>query len=820
MTIVVLIILAGISIGAIVGDNGIISKSKEAKEEAGKMQNSTAQDRDSLYGELVGEKNQYEESGTVGLDLQLEKQTDTSIIATANATDTKSEIISYTFYIRKITENDSAYVTIKKSDKLTKAVTCSNLEKDMGYKVKVVAMDKDGVSKTAEKNIVLGEAIKISVVPISGPDSYPSTVMVTATSVVSNMDYIELPNGEKIEAKNGKFKLKTTYNSTKNGPIVFTAYDKEGNAGQLEYMEQNVINFETEWTFAEETTITVPVTGTVDVYIDYGDGTKENIASANPNHTYAVGTYVMKISGKCDKFEYNKFTKNYLTKLEKWGCLENKSYKFGGISEEDNGWSGCSKMTGNIPQPHDKSFRSITDAGYLFYRCTGLTGSIPTNLFHNATKMNSLSYAFSECKNLTGNIPENLFANCLNVTLFNGTFYNCSGLTESIPENLFCNNTKVTGFGSLFYNCSNLIGEIPKGLFDSCKNTNYFTATFKGCVNLSGRIPDGLFANKTQCISFERAFEGCSNLIGEMPENLFLNCPNTKNLNFVFNGCSNLTEIPSNLFNNINNGEDNIVTSMMGMFNECRNIAEIPVGLFDKCPEVTAFGIWYQYGGLFRNCKKITKIPSDLFKNCTKVKDMTQVFSGTSITEIPKGLLDNCTEITKFGDEFYGGMFSNCPITEIPEGLFDNCVNASNFASIFSGCHNLTIIPAGLFDNCTKVTNFTKSFFNCTNLIAIPDNLFDNCTEVTTFSATFALCSSLISIPEALFDNCKKVDNFGANKIDTTNFNSGGGTFAHCTSLTGKAPELWNRSNVTSYYYCFRDCTGLENYDDIPDDWK
>ena len=132
VTIVVLIILAGISIGAIVGDNGIISKSKEAKEEAGKMQNSTAQDRDSLYGELVGEKNQYEESGTVGLNLQLEKQTDTSIIATANATDTKSEIISYTFYIRKITENDSAYVTIKKSNKLTKAVTCSNLEKDMG----------------------------------------------------------------------------------------------------------------------------------------------------------------------------------------------------------------------------------------------------------------------------------------------------------------------------------------------------------------------------------------------------------------------------------------------------------------------------------------------------------------------------------------------------------------------------------------------------------------------------------------------------------------------------------------------------------------
>ena len=425
MTIVVLIILAGISIGAIVGDNGIISKSKEAKEEAGKMQNSTAQDRDSLYGELVGEKNQYEESGTVGLDLQLEKQTDTSIIATANATDTKSEIISYTFYIRKITENDSAYVTIKKSDKLTKAVTCSNLEKDMGYKVKVVAMDKDGVSKTAEKNIVLGEAIKISVVPISGPDSYPSTVMVTATSVVSNMDYIELPNGEKIEAKNGKFKLKTTYNSTKNGPIVFTAYDKEGNAGQLEYMEQNVINFETEWTFAEETTITVPVTGTVDVYIDYGDGTKENITTANPTHTYQnEGKYIMKISGKCDKFSYNISTRDYLTGLKKWGCLNNSYYGFGDFI--GGGVYNAKNMVGSIPAPHDKSFQKITTFSETFLNCTGLTG----------------------------NIPEALFANCPNVTNFDNTFSDCSGLTGSAPE--LWKRTNVTKYSECFERCTNL----------------------------------------------------------------------------------------------------------------------------------------------------------------------------------------------------------------------------------------------------------------------------------------------------------------------------------------------------------------------------
>lgn len=44
----------------------------------------------------------------------------------------------------------------------------------------------------------------------------------------------------------------TTYNSTKNGPIIFKAYGKDGNAGELEYDEENVINFETEWTMPND----------------------------------------------------------------------------------------------------------------------------------------------------------------------------------------------------------------------------------------------------------------------------------------------------------------------------------------------------------------------------------------------------------------------------------------------------------------------------------------------------------------------------------------------------------------------------------------
>jgi hypothetical protein len=31
---------------------------------------------------------------------------------------------------------------------------------------------------------------------------------------------------------------------------------------------------------------------------------------------------------------------------------------------------------------------------------------------------------------------------------------------------------------------------------------------------------------------------------------------------------------------------------------------------------------------------------------------------------------------------------------------------------------------------------------------------------------------------------------------------------------------LWLRPNVEGFSYCFRNCTKLSNYDDIPNGWK
>lgn len=514
----------------------------------------------------------------------------------------------------------------------------------MAYRVKVVAMDKDGISKTAEKNIALGDAIRISVTPMSGPDSYPSILKVTAESVTSNINYIELPNGEKVEAQNGKFELKTTYNTTKNGPIVFTAYDKDGNVGMLEYDEQNVINFETEWTLDEETTITVPVTGTVDVYIDYGDGTKENVTTANPTHTYAAGTYTMKISGKCTNFSYNESMQNYLTKLKKWGCLENYSYAFG----NNNVYKGANKLTGNIPTPFEKSFQKIGNFSNLFYYCGGLTGSIPANLFANCPNVTSFSYTFDRCKNLTGSIPANLFERCSNVASYDYTFEGCSGLTGTIPESLFKNCPKVTSF----------IG------------------TFSGCTGLVGSIPERLFADNANISGLSYTFQSCKGLTN-IPENLLINCENVVDFTSTFDGCKGISGIPAKLFANCTKA-----TKFYRTFMSCENLLNIPENLFNNCTNVTDFSQTFYY------CSNLTTIPQKLFANCTKVTDFSCTFNSCSkLTTIPENLFDNCQDVSNFFDTFYdcSELTGNAP----------ELWNRTNVSS-YSGC----------FRRCTKLTNY------------------------------------------------------------------------------------------------------------------
>ena len=144
----------------------------------------------------------------------------------------------------------------------------------------------------------------------------------------------------------------------------------------------------------------------------------------------------------------------------------------------------CKDLT-SIPEGLFKNNVNATNFEYAFYCCKGLT-SIPEGLFKNNINATNFERAFGDCEGLTS-IPEGIFKNNVNVTNFAGTFAVCKGLT-SIPEGIFKNNVNATNFEYAFVDCIGLTS-IPEELFKYNTNANNFYWTFRGCSSLTN-IPD------------------------------------------------------------------------------------------------------------------------------------------------------------------------------------------------------------------------------------------------------------------------------------------------------------------------------------------
>ena len=232
----------------------------------------------------------------------------------------------------------------------------------------------------------------------------------------------------------------------------------------------------------------------------------------------------------------------------------------------------------SIPEGLFKNNVNVTEFAGVFNGCSGLT-SIPEGLFKNNVKVTSFAGVFSFCSGLTS-IPEGLFKNNVNVTLFKEVFSYCMGLT-SIPEGLFKNNVNVTNFGSVFSNCSGLTS-IPEGLFKNNVNVTNFGSVFTNCIGLTS-IPEGIFKNNVNVKSFTGLFAGCSSLIS-IPEGLFKNNVNVINFVTTF-GYSGLRNIPEGLFkNNVN------VINFVETFRGCTGLTGIPEDIIELGKKVKERG--------------------------------------------------------------------------------------------------------------------------------------------------------------------------------------------------------------------------------------
>ena len=72
-------------------------------------------------------------------------------------------------------------------------------------------------------------------------------------------------------------------------------------------------------------TVTLPLTGTHDVTIDWGDGSvDENVTAVGPTHEYAdAGDYDISISGSADNFSFadENHSKDKVTHIVQWGDI-------------------------------------------------------------------------------------------------------------------------------------------------------------------------------------------------------------------------------------------------------------------------------------------------------------------------------------------------------------------------------------------------------------------------------------------------------------------------------------------------------------------
>lgn len=151
-----------------------------------------------------------------------------------------------------------------------------------------------------------------------------------------------------------------------------------------------------------------------------------------------------------------------------------------------------------------------------------------------------------------------------------------------------------------------------------------------------------------------------------------------------------------------------------------------------------------------------------------------------------------CTGLRKINNNF-----------KIPKSV-NSCLN------MFSDCYQLETIPSTL-KIPNNVTNVLGMFYLCSALknVKLVNNFLHK--DINNMQSMFWLSSfdgdiTNIWPDEFTYNGTIKISNM----------------FNGCSKMTGIAPAdlLWNSGKTFESYGCFAGCTSLDNYDEIPADWK
>lgn len=423
ITIIVLLILAGVSIAMLTGENGILSQANKSKIE---------QSHGAIKEALSLAYNEYQiEINTASTVKVASKET-----VTIKGEEEKAESGITKTFLQFL--EDKGYIRDGSTDVL-------NVETLTGSKQVLGNGTNTDIYKIEEEN---GKYI------VNYYDEKGTPEQIWNISNTTNTEIGDLT----LEPDTGKEALILVYN--------VLAGDKIGLPYDLEWYDDKYNKYDATFNFD----------------IDWGDGnTTESITNANIKekaiHQYETsGTYEVKIEGKYEvlySYSLRAIGIEDLVEIKQWGITNLKSIQL--LDDAQN-------LT-KIAQPTENSFKNLVVISFrgakiesipkkLFANCPNLTNldsifssskitNIPESLFANCPNIIDVSSAFYNTP--ITSIPENLFANCKNINDFSNCFSQCENLTGKAPE--------------LWLRVPN--GE--KNKYIGVPNGNF---CFEGCINL------------------------------------------------------------------------------------------------------------------------------------------------------------------------------------------------------------------------------------------------------------------------------------------------------------------------------------------------
>lgn len=202
--------------------------------------------------------------------------------------------------------------------------------------------------------------------------------------------------------------------------------------------------------------------------------------------------------------------------------------------------------------------------------------------------------------------------------------------------------------------------------------------------------------------------------------------------------------------------------------------------------------------------------------------DGTNWYKIKNITDVDDNILQNCGSVTKLGKKVYGSYTSsfNMNLSEQKyTAMLSYLTNLSEVHRLFDWDNEVIATfttTCGIFKNNPGLTNIEEAFAY-SKLQTIPADEFSNNKELVNVSKVFLNSKELTNMPNFLEN--KKITNFSQ-------------AFDGCSKLTGSTPtdengyKLWQRAGKQGYpstingQHCFRGCTQLDDYNEIPNNWK